>query len=246
MALFFAACAGKKAPMRNESILTTQKLNIGLLDLSPNDYNEVSFYECIKQYPSIVILSRGSTEKKLLDQGYSKESFVQSLKSQTFEPYENVKNFSVLIFMFKNKEGTNYVRFINFFSKQIRTITMPLQEFSCENIFTTLRLVSIDSHPPLADVYIDDRLIGEAPVWTSLKDGIYDLQCKLPGNVFSRTKIQLPGKIQYLCQRENQSTIGMEEEDENATLGEKSQNWLLYIFVGAASIGAAVLPFLLF
>lgn len=246
MVFLLGSCAAKKAPMRNESIRTVQKLNIGLLDLSPNDYSESAFYECAKELQSTVILSRGATEKKLLDQGITKESFIQTIQSQNFDPYSNIHDFSLLIFMFKNKENINYVRLVNFLSKQTRTVMLAVDQFNCENIFTALRMITIDSHPPLADIYIDDRLIGEAPLWTSLKDGMYDLQCKLPGHVFSKTKIEVPGKIQYLCQRENQVTMGMEDEDENSSFLEKSQNWFLYIFAGAASIGVAILPFLLF
>ncbi len=246
LALLMMGCAGKAPPMRNETIGTIHKLRVGMVNLNDNDLKQSLFYSCMQDFPSAILSSEGSTEQELESIGFSKEKLIQTLKAQRFETYGDVKNFSLLLLLFKNNEQQNYVRLVNFLSKQIRTVTLEPDQLTCENVFLAVRLLVIDSHPPFADVYVNDRMIGEAPVWTSLKDGKYDVQCKLPGNIFPRAPLQVPGTVEFLCKRENQTTTGIETEDENPSFGEKTQAVLLYGFLGAISISSILLPFLVF
>ena len=94
-----------------------------------------------------------------------------------FETYNNIKNFSMLMMTFRNKEQKNFVRLINFLNKRVVTLSLTPESFSCENVLAAARVVVVDSIPPFADVYINDRKIGEAPVWTSLDDGTDEVQC---------------------------------------------------------------------
>ena len=136
---------------------------------------------------------------------------------------------------------------INFLSKQVRTVTIPADQFTCENVLSTARMLVIDSIPPYADVYLNNRKIGEAPVWTSLSDGTYEVQCKLPEDDFPKRSLQVPGTPQYFCKRQNQSMHSIETDgDRHATREEKSQSVFLYGIAGLFTAAGAILPFLIF
>ncbi len=245
--VFLFACASKKVAMKQDSIRTVQKFRVGMVELSSNAFDASIFYDCMKNYPSAGIALDGQTRQELEATGWFSDNMIASLQKQDFETYGNIKNFSLLMMLFKNKEQKNFIRLVNFLSKQVITLSLEPEQFACENVLAAAKLMVIDSVPPYADVYINNRQIGEAPVWTSLNSGTYELQCKLPDDSFPKTTLKVPGNVKYLCKRQNQTMQGIENSnDENSDGSEKTQSWFLYGLVGLLSLGSAVLPFLLF
>ncbi|MEZ4845704.1 MAG: PEGA domain-containing protein [Bdellovibrionota bacterium] len=113
-------------------------------------------------------------------------------------------------------------------NKRVITMSLPPESFSCENVLAAARILVVDSIPPFADVYINERKIGEAPIWTSLDDGTYEVQCQLPDDIFPKKTIQMPGTAKHLCKRENLSMRSLEaDHDRNAEAGEKNQQLVL-------------------
>lgn len=240
-------CAAKKAPMANKTIRTVQKMRVGVIDLNVHGLNSSTFFECSKNYPKITLSLDGNTREELSQQGWTKNKWIASLNEESFEQYGEIEKYSLLLLVFKNKSGKNFVRSVNFLSKQVRTREFSEENFTCENVYSEARLQVIDSHPPFADIYLDERLIGEAPLWTSLQDGTYEVLCKLPEDVFPTSTLKVPGVVSHLCKRGNLKNMSMEHSsDSDDDAYEKSQGWFLYLLVGAASIGGAILPFLIF
>ncbi len=247
ISLLISACAGKTAPMSKDYIRTVQKMRVGMVELTSSELDSTAFYNCMKDYPSSGIALDGQTRQDLESVGWQSDNMIASLQTQDFETYSNIKNYSLLLLLFKNKEQKNYVRLINFLSKQVLTLSLTPDQFSCENVLAAARMIVIDSIPPYADVYINERKIGEAPVWTSLEKGTYEVGCKLPDDTFPKKPLQIPGNVKFLCTRENQSMQSIEyDNDQNADFSEKSQSWFLYGVIGLLSVGGAVLPFLIF
>jgi hypothetical protein len=233
--------------MGHAPIRTIQKFRVGLVELSSNDFNPSSFYDCMKNYPSAGVALDGQSRKELESEGWYSDNMVASLQKNDFEMYGNIKNFSLVLLLFKNKEQKNFIRLINFLSKQVRTLSVEPEQFTCENVLAAAKMLVIDSIPPYADVYINNRKIGEAPVWTSLSNGNYEVQCKLPDDAFPPKTLTVPETINFLCKRENQTMQGIETgTDDNADIREKTGSWLIYGLVGALSIGGTLLPFLIF
>lgn len=245
--IFMMGCAGKNVLVTSDSIRTVKKLRVGMVELSSHGFDTAAFYDCMKDYPSAWVGMDSQTQRDLEADGWMMDNLVGSLQKQDFETYKNIKNFSLLLLLFKNKEQKNFIRTVNFLSKQVRTLSISSDQFTCENILASAKLIAVDSIPPFADVYINDRKIGEAPIWTSLENGNYDLQCKLPDDAFSKTSLQVPGHVKFLCKRQNQTMLGIETStDENADADEKAGSWFLYTVAGIFTLGGAVLPFLLF
>ena len=233
--------------MRNESIRTVKKMRVGLVELTSHEFDPSVIYACMKEYPSSGIALDGQTRQELEGAGWFNDNMIASLKNQDFEVYSNIKNYSLLMLLFRNKEQKNFVRLVNFLSQQVITLSLSPDQFSCENLFMSAKILVIDSIPPYADVYVSDRKIGEAPIWTSLNPGTYEVECKLPDDTFPKKILQVPGTSKFLCKRENQSMQSIEHNtDENADFSEKSNSWFLYGLVGALSVGGAILPFLIF
>lgn len=247
LVIFLASCAGKLIPMKNESIRSIQKMRVGLVELTSHQLDPSKIYDCLKEYPSASITLDGQTKQELESVGWLSDQLIQSLQAQDFQTYHNIKNYSLLLMLFKNKEQKNFIRLINFLSQQVITLSLNPEQFSCENVFNSARLIVVDSIPPYADVLINGRAIGEAPIWTSLRDGTYEVQCQLPDDVFPKSTLQIPGKSKILCKRENQAIQSIEHNnDETADVSEKTNSWFLYGLVGALSVGGAILPFLVF
>lgn len=245
--IVFSGCAGKKMSMENASIRTVSKLRVGVVELSSHDFNIPFLYECMKGLPANGMLLDGQTRQELQTENWYSDNLIASLQKNDFATYENIKNFSLVMLLFKNKEQKSFVRLINFLSKQVRTVPMSTEQFTCENVLQTARLLLVDSIPPYADVYLNDRKVGEAPIWTSLSDGTYEVQCKLPDDVFPKKTVQIPDTFQHFCKRSNQSMHSIEHDsDDNATASEKSQSLFIYAVLGLISAAGAVLPFLLF
>jgi hypothetical protein len=242
-----SACAGKSPPMKDDYIRTVQKMNVGVVELTSNEFDSTIFYNCMKNYPASGISLDGQTRQNLESVGWQSGNMIASLQKQDFETYNNIKNYSLLLLLFRNKEQKNYIRSINFLSKQVVTLSLPSEQFSCENVLAAAKMIVIDSIPPYADVYINERKIGETPVWTSLDNGTYEVGCKLPNDIFPKQPLQVPGNVKFLCKRENQASQSSEyNNDENADFDEKSQSWFLYTIAGLFTLGSLVLPFLIF
>ena len=215
-----------------------------MVDLNRHELDHRILFECFRNLPANQIFSTNSTEKTLSLNGPSKDQLIDSLQAQGFQPYQHVKNFSLLLLFFQSSQQQNYIRIINYLSKQVETVELPSNQLSCKRLLAEAKLLSIDSHPPFADVYIDDRMIGEAPLWTSLDEGLYEVQCKLPDDAFPKTTLRMPGTTELLCSRENQSTTNMENRKTSAS--EKTESWFLYGLIAAISAGGIILPFLIF
>ncbi|MCC7459977.1 MAG: PEGA domain-containing protein [Proteobacteria bacterium] len=242
-----SACASKSVAMKHASMRSVQKFRLGMVELTSHQFNPAAFYDCMKGFPSSTVTLDGQTRQELESLGWHSDNMIASLQSQDFETYNNIQNFSLLMMLFRNKEQKNFVRMVNFLSKRVVTLSLPPESFSCDTLLAAARVLVVDSIPPFADVYVNERVIGESPVWTSLEDGTYEVQCKLPDDIFPKKTIQLPGTVKHLCKRENLSMRSIEaENDMNLEAGEKSNSWFLYGLFGALSVGGAILPFLIF
>jgi hypothetical protein len=244
MIILSVACAGKQTAPK--SFRTIQKIRVGIIELNETTLNTSGLLECSKNYPGMQVTLNGATREELSQKNWTKNRWVASLAHETFEQYDDITGYGLLLLIFRNKQEKTFVRTVNFLSKQVRTNPFEPETFECEQVYSTAKIQVIDSHPPFADVYIDDQQIGEAPVWMGLPNGTYDLQCKLPSDAFPKTTLKVPGDVFTLCKRGNQMGRGNVNNSDEDDAYEKSQGWFLYLMIGALSVGSAVLPFLLF
>ena len=106
-------------------------------------------------------------------------------------------------------------------------------------------MVFLDSHPPLADLILDDRPIGEAPLWVWLRDGKYRIQCKLEGERFQPVTLTVPKVASVLCQREDVTGVTDVKTDEKMTAEEKAGSVLIWTAGMAGTLAAILIPILL-
>ena len=105
-------------------------------------------------------------------------------------------------------------------------------------------MVFADSHPPLADLSVDERPLGEAPLWIWLRDGAYRLGCKLPEQRFKSVSFTVPRASSVLCQREETMAVSDVRTDEKMSGEEKAGSVLVWMSGMAGTLAAIILPIL--
>ena len=241
-ALFSGGCSGKRppSPMRDEAIVSTQKLRIGLFDFSKG-FDRSGLRKCPNDVPSVELVEEAAVHRQARDLGITPEKMLEW--EERFDAFSPLRGYHLLLLVFRGP-GKTYLRTVNFLGRYVSTVEMDVGSPSCRDILRTQRLVVIDSSPPIADVKIDGRMVGEAPVWTWLKDGNYSVECVLPGEVFSKVSLDVPKTVDVFCQRENVQPSGAGIERDDSTAEEKAGSLLVYIVGAAAAIAAIVVPIL--
>ena len=228
--------------MKDQSIFSTQKLQIGLLD--PGHYvDRTALDACPNEYPSVEVLGETFVHRSLRDSGIPADRLYQW--GDEFAPYENLKGFHLLLLPFRS-QGQTYLRTVNYFGKYVTTVLLDVRTPTCGDILRAQRLFVAESIPPIADVLVDRRPVGEAPVWAWLRDGTYEITCQLPGQTFRPMQLTIPRETRIVCQRENVDSATSAGKDEKMTAEEGAGAVLIYIVGAAAAAAAIILPLLLF
>ncbi len=221
--------------MRDHSIRSIARLTVGYLDFGTG--LDLRFWSgCVAAWPSLAVYEEGSFLLALKNQGIEGVDLLS--RGETFKRFEEIKGVTLLLLYFREGENLR-VRTVNYLSRKVTTTTVRPDQHSCRGLFGQQNLVAIESHPPIADVFIDNRQIGEAPVWTHLRPGRYQIGCRLPQNTFRPETITVPNDTKILCQRENQQ--GMDESLGDVSTGDKLGAALVYLVGIAASVAAAIL-----
>ncbi len=239
-----AACGPKRppSPMKDEKIFSISTLNLALFDPGVV-INRKGLRACGNEFPHVNVLEETEVHRALRNHGFSPEELLSF--GDRFDAYSSFSEFHLLLIPFENK-GQAYLRIVNFLGKYVSTVLLDVRNPKCVDLLRAQRLVVVDSQPPLADVQVDGRAVGEAPVWIWLKDGTYEVKCALPGQIFKPISVVVPKDVMTICQRENTtSKAGPGDSDEKMTAEEGAGSVLVYI-VGAAATAAAIIIPLLF
>ena len=227
--------------MRDESILSTQKLKIALYDFGTR-FDRSALKQCGNAFPAVELAEEAELKRILRKQGLEPKDLLRW--GENFESFQTIRDFHLLLITFVENRRV-YLRAINYFGKYVSTVMLDVKRPTCAHILRGQRFMVVDSSPPIADVKVDDRFIGEAPVWTWLKDGQYVVNCALPGQIFNPLSVKIPIDVHVLCRRENISSSSVPNTEEKASMEEKAGSVLVYIVGGAAALAAIVLPILL-
>lgn len=227
------------SPMRDKPIFSSQKLHIAILGFGLS-LDRGQFNRCAQDFPALTVYSEPDTVAILREQRIYPEKLLEW--GEDFSLYQRLQGIELFLLTFE-ENGVSYLRTVNYLSRSISTVVLDIASPSCIQLLKSQRLLLVQSHPPLADVAINGRNLGEAPIWTQLKDGRYQVSCKLPGEVFRPVSVLIPEDVQVLCQRENTSGDRQSKE-----IGTDEAVGSVFIFVVGAlvSLAAAVLPFLFF
>lgn len=197
---------------------------------------------CADDFPALHVLDESVVHRMLRDQGIPLETFLNW--GENFAEYERLKGLH-LLFIFFSDGGKNYLRSVNYMGRYVTSAVMDVSP-TCGQLLRSQRLFVVDSVPPIADVKLEDRLIGEAPVWTWLRDGKYAFTCELPGQSFKPVAATIPGDLRVVCQRENVQEKSPGVQEDKVSTEEGMGAVLVYIVSGLATLAAIVLPILFF
>ena len=215
---------------------------MGLIDYGVN-LNRSGIDSCSEEFQSIQIQSEPSIVAMLRHEGILPEELLRW--GNEFGRFQVLSQFD-LLFLVLRSEGVTYLRTINYLAKFVTTVILDQTIPACIDLLRANRLVLIESHPPFADVIMDDRVIGEAPLWVWLRDGVYEIRCSLPEQFFKSVQFVVPKDFRMLCQRENRQVKGGMTQEDEVTMDEKVGSVLVYVLAGVTSLAAIILPFLLF
>jgi hypothetical protein len=226
--------------MRGEEIRSTKLLRVGWIDFGTRAGRR-GVDRCPEEFPALEVRSEASLVAAWRKEGVLPEHLLQW--GSDFSRFRPIRDLHLLFLVFE--EGPKrYLRAVNFLSRSVSTVVLDVASPRCEELLRKERLVGIDSHPPIADVSVDGRVVGEAPIWISLRKGSYEISCALSGETFKPMEISIPGVVKVLCQRENTDSRSSLERDDDITSGEKAGSVLVYLLGAAASLAAVILPIL--
>ncbi|MCB1197408.1 MAG: PEGA domain-containing protein [Deltaproteobacteria bacterium] len=148
---------------------------------------------------SVQVINPIKTKEVFHQMGWTEPVLLSFLQDESYKHYKDQDQFHLMLFFFQSK-GVDYLRVVNAFTKTVSTIKMPANQVAkLGQILQAQNLVYIASKPSLADIYINERLLGEAPLWVSLEQGSFDLVCKLPGFSGDKMTLTIPGPLQHTC-----------------------------------------------
>lgn len=240
--LALSACAHSPArsPMRREAIRATQLLKVAWIDFG-SGVDRRGFQACPEAFPGIEVIGEPSLIPTLRKDGILPEHLLEW--ESDFPRFRSIQGLHLLFLVFEAGPKI-YLRTVNYLSESVSTVVLDVPSPKCEELLRKERVVVFESHPPIADVFLAGRRIGEAPVWVWLRNGNYEVSCALPGQIFKPIDFAVPGPVRVLCQRENtRPATGADQADET-TAEEKAGSVLIYLLGAAASIAVIVLPIL--
>jgi hypothetical protein len=201
------------------------------IEKCPEEYSATEVFN----EPTMISLlrSKGLEPNQLLQWGTRYDAFAQLPEVQ-------------LLFLFFRVGDIRYLRTVNRLGQFATTVILDVSRPNCKDLIRSQKMVLVQSHPPIADVLIDGRKVGEAPIWVHLKDGAYVAACLLPGQTFKPVPFTIPHDSRVLCQRENSAAQNVPGEPDKPTIEEGVSSVFLYLVGSAASIAAIVVPFLIF
>lgn len=227
--------------MRHEVIRSTQLLKIALIDFGTG-FDRRGLDDCSNDLPAVAVVSEASLVTSLRKDGILPTTLLEW--GNDFNRFQTVEGLHLLFLVFG--DGTKkYLRAVNYLSQAVSTVVLDVASPKCDELLRMERMVVIESHPPIADVDLAGRRIGEAPVWVWLRSGSYEVNCSLPGQVFKPIRLAVPGTLRVLCQRENTEAARTIDQPEYQTGEEKAGSILVYVVAAAASVAAVVVPLLL-
>jgi hypothetical protein len=228
--------------MKHETIFSTQKLRMAVLDYGTN-FSRRGMDACGRDYSATEVMDEGSFVAFLRNRDLKPSQLLDF--GQEFSKFQQIPGVDLLLLVFQSGEK-RYLRSVNYLGHRISTFLLDVKQPSCEEVLRLERLVLVESHPPLADVSIDGRKIGEAPVWVLLKEGAYQVHCSLPDQVFKPVPFSVPRDTRVLCQRENSAVRNLPGQSDEPTLEEGASSIFLYLLGAAASVAAVLVPILIF
>ena len=238
----FVGCGKRKAPspMKDESIVSSHRLHVGIFDYG-SELDTSALASCSDQFPSVEILNEKAVHRSLRDSGLNPERVFEF--GDHFDSYLQIRGFHLLVLAFE-ADGKSYLRMVNYIGRYVSTVLLDVKSPTCGDFFRAQRFLVVESHPPLADVFVDERPIGEAPVWTWLRDGTYEVTCKLTGQFYKPIDVKIPSENRVTCYRENMTSEQRAKEEEKMSAEEGAGVVLLTIIGIAGSIAVALLPIL--
>lgn len=237
-ALALAGCGHSQPPssLKNREIYSAQLLRIGLVDFGTG-FNRRGLDRCPNEFPAVEVESEAALLDRWKQSGLAPEHLLTW--GEDFARFRAVGNLHLLFLVFE-QDSKPYLRSVNFLSRTVSTVKLDVAGPRCDELLRKERVIVVDSYPPLADVSLGGRVVGEAPAWIALPKGTHEVRCELPGQIFKPVAVTIPGVVQALCQRENTAP----PEQDELTGSEKAGSVLVYVVGGLASIAAVVLPLL--
>jgi hypothetical protein len=245
-ALLLAACAGKSgpSPMKDETIRSTGRFTMAIINFG-SGLDRTALEECPSEYPGLTVLDDTAVHRAARDAGITAEELLTF--GNSFPSFERMQGLNMILVAFRSGKK-DYLRVVNYLGRYVSTVLLDIRRPKCEDIFKAQRLVVFDSVPPLADVKVDGREIGEAPAWVWLRDGNYRATCAMPGHTFKPVSVSVPKDTRAICMREelSEKAAAKNNEMEKMTAEEKLGSVLVYIVGAAATAAAIILPLLFF
>ncbi|MFH1017767.1 MAG: PEGA domain-containing protein [Pseudomonadota bacterium] len=244
ISVLLAACGGKAgpSPMKGEAIHSTSRFTMAILNLG-SALDRTLLEQCPASYPGLEVLDDTAVHRAARNAGVRAEGLLAF--GETFPQFERIQGFQLLLIAFRSGKQ-DYLRTVNYLGGYVSTVLLDIPRPRCDDIFRAQRLIVIDSVPPMADVKVDGREIGEAPAWVWLRDGKYKTQCVMQGHTFKPVTVAVPQASRAVCMREevNPKTAAEADQMEPMSAEEKAGSILVYIVGAAASLAAIIIPIL--
>ncbi len=241
-----AACSGKTgpSPMKGEAIRSAHRFTMAIINFG-SALDRTLLEQCPSEYPGLEVLDDTAVHRAARDAGFTAQDTLRF--GDSFAKFERMQGFQLLLIAFRSGKQ-DYLRTVNYLGGYVSTVVLDLPRPRCDDIFRAQRLVVIDSVPPMADVSVDGRPIGEAPAWVWLRDGNYKAQCQMEGHTFSPVPIAVPKTPRAVCMREetNSKIAATKEGEMDPMTGEEKAGSVLIYIAGAAATAAAIILPLLF
>jgi hypothetical protein len=227
--------------MEEEAIPSFSTLRIAVFNRG-SGLDRTALEACPAQYPQVEVLDEVAVHRALRAAGMTPDALLAL--GDRFAAYGPFRDFQLLLIAFR-AGGRDHLRIVNFPGRYVTTVLLDVPRPTCNQILAGQRLVSLDSIPPLADLKVDERPVGQAPLWLWLRDGDYRVECAEVGHTFKPVPLKVPAQTRLVCQREEMvSAPGGAMEPEPMTGEEKAGSVLVTILGIAATAAAVILPIL--
>ncbi len=228
--------------MRDEKVFFSNKFRVAVFDYG-SGFHRSGLDQCEQEFPAVEVVGETYVHRILRNAGLNPEEMARF--GDVFEPYKKLRGIHLLLIAFR-EGGEHYLRIVNYLGRYVSTVVLDIQNPTCEDILRAQRIVAVESNPPFADIQMNGRKLGESPLWIFLRDGSYEIECKLPGQMFSPIRFKMPGTAHVQCSRENVQSKAQVDEFHKMSGEEKAGSVLIYLVGIAGAIGLGILPFLLF
>jgi hypothetical protein len=230
------------SPMRNEALNSSSAMRVAIFNKGTR-LDRTALEACTRDFSKMEVLDETYVHRAARDGGVS----VHELFSlgDRYAAYSAFREFELLLIAFRSGDK-DYLRIVNNLGGYVSTVVLDIPKPTCKDIFSSQRIVLLDSVPPFADVSVDGRKVGEAPRWVWLKDGTYKQDCTLTEHTFKPVKFSIPTDQRAYCQREATTGKSAPDAEEKMSVEEGAGSVLMYIAGAAGTIAAILIPLLLF